>query len=288
MTSHHLNRTSRCSTRTGERRTTSPSARSTCSTTRCCASRCGPSTSSPGCSGTGARRPGLNLIYAHLNRAIRDCGPGRDVRHRARSRRPGHRRQRVPRGHVQRGLPGGEPRRGRPAPPVPAVLVPRRHPQPRGARDARARSTRAASWATRSRTPTAPRSTTPGCSSCCVVGDGEAETGPLATSWHSNKFLDPARDGAVLPILHLNGYKIANPTLLARIPEDELATLFEGHGYRVALRRRRRPRWPCTASSRPCSTRSCARSTTSRAGPAADARTAGRSRIRRRPPCAGR
>ena len=58
---------------------------------------------------------------------------------------------------------------------------------------------------------------------CCVVGDGEAETGPLATSWHSNKFLNPARDGAVLPILHLNGYKIANPTVLARIPHDELA-----------------------------------------------------------------
>ena len=55
-----------------------------------------------------------------------------------------------------------------------------------------------------------------------VIGDGEAETGPLATSWHSNKFLDPLQDGVVLPILHLNGYKIANPTVLARIPEDEL------------------------------------------------------------------
>jgi xylulose-5-phosphate/fructose-6-phosphate phosphoketolase len=66
----------------------------------------------------------------------------------------------------------------------------------------------------------------------CVVGDGEAETGPLAASWHSNKFLNPATDGAVLPILHLNGYKIANPTVLARIPEDELASLFEGYGYR--------------------------------------------------------
>ena len=65
----------------------------------------------------------------------------------------------------------------------------------------------------------------------CVVGDGEAETGPLATAWHSNKFLDPARDGAVLPILHLNGYKIANPTLLARISEDELRDLFIGYGY---------------------------------------------------------
>jgi xylulose-5-phosphate/fructose-6-phosphate phosphoketolase len=64
-----------------------------------------------------------------------------------------------------------------------------------------------------------------------VVGDGEAETGPLATSWHSNKFLNPIRDGAVLPILHLNGYKIDNPTLLARISHDELASLFEGYGW---------------------------------------------------------
>ena len=65
----------------------------------------------------------------------------------------------------------------------------------------------------------------------CVVGDGEAETGPLATAWHSNKFLNPARDGAVLPILHLNGYKIANPTVLARIPREELEALFVGYGY---------------------------------------------------------
>ena len=64
-----------------------------------------------------------------------------------------------------------------------------------------------------------------------VVGDGEAETGPLASSWHSNKFLNPVRDGAVLPILHLNGYKIANPTLLARIPAEELESLFVGYGY---------------------------------------------------------
>src|SRR6201985_1227712 len=65
----------------------------------------------------------------------------------------------------------------------------------------------------------------------CVVGDGEAETGPLATSWHSNKFLNPATDGAVLPILHLNGYKIANPCLLARISHEELDQLFRGYGY---------------------------------------------------------
>ncbi|MFF2137386.1 phosphoketolase [Streptomyces sp. NPDC058193] len=65
----------------------------------------------------------------------------------------------------------------------------------------------------------------------CVVGDGEAETGPLAASWHSNKFLDPVHDGAVLPILHLNGYKIANPTVLARLPEDELDALLRGYGH---------------------------------------------------------
>ncbi|HEY5682180.1 MAG TPA: phosphoketolase family protein [Sulfuricaulis sp.] len=66
----------------------------------------------------------------------------------------------------------------------------------------------------------------------CVVGDGEAETGPLATAWHSNKFLNPIHDGAVLPILHLNGYKIANPTILARISRDELESLFIGYGYK--------------------------------------------------------
>src|ERR1700679_547017 len=66
----------------------------------------------------------------------------------------------------------------------------------------------------------------------CVVGDGEAETGPLAAGWHSNKFLDPVSDGAVLPVLHLNGYKIANPTVLARIPHAELGSLLRGYGYR--------------------------------------------------------
>ncbi len=71
----------------------------------------------------------------------------------------------------------------------------------------------------------------PGLLVACVVGDGEAETGPLATSWHSNKFLNPVHDGAVLPILHLNGYKIAGPTVLARISHDELDALFRGYGY---------------------------------------------------------
>jgi xylulose-5-phosphate/fructose-6-phosphate phosphoketolase len=75
----------------------------------------------------------------------------------------------------------------------------------------------------------------PGLTVFCVVGDGEAETGPLAASWHSNKFANPATDGAVVPILHLNGYKIANPTLLARIPEAELIALFQGYGYRPVI-----------------------------------------------------
>ncbi len=72
----------------------------------------------------------------------------------------------------------------------------------------------------------------PGLFVCCVVGDGEAETGPLAASWHSNKFLNPARDGAVLPILHLNGYKIANPTILGRLSDADLTHLFAGYGYK--------------------------------------------------------
>src|SRR5712672_2854957 len=68
---------------------------------------------------------------------------------------------------------------------------------------------------------------------CCVIGDGEAETGALATSWHSNKFLNPACDGAVLPILHLNGYKLSGPSLLARMSDEELRSLFTGYGYPV-------------------------------------------------------
>jgi xylulose-5-phosphate/fructose-6-phosphate phosphoketolase len=71
----------------------------------------------------------------------------------------------------------------------------------------------------------------PGLLVTVAVGDGESETGPLATSWHSNKFLNPIRDGAVLPILHLNGYKINNPTVLSRIPREELASLFRGYGW---------------------------------------------------------
>ena len=104
----------------------------------------------------------------------------------------------------------------------------------------------------------------PGLVVACVVGDGEAETGPLATAWHSNKFLNPATDGAVLPILHLNGYKIANPTILARISREELEQLLRGYGWSPVFRRRprtradargdgggsRRARWSRSARSR--------------------------------------
>jgi hypothetical protein len=113
-----------------------------------------------------------------------------------------------------------------------------------------ARSTRAANSATRCRTPSARPSTIPDLIVACVVGDGEAETGPLAASWHSNKFLNPVRDGAVLPILHLNGYKIANPTVLARISRDELDALLRGYGYEPHFVEgddpRDAPAWPRT------------------------------------------
>ena len=75
----------------------------------------------------------------------------------------------------------------------------------------------------------------PGLIVACVIGDGEAETGALATSWHSNKFLHPGRDGTVLPVLHLNGYKIANPTILDRIPQDELIGLLRGYGWEPVI-----------------------------------------------------
>ena len=107
----------------------------------------------------------------------------------------------------------------------PAMLL-RRHPVP---------FMRGANWDTPWRMHTVRLSTTPIWFVACVIGDGEAETGPLATSWHSNKFLNPVHDGAVLPILHLNGYKIASPTMLARIPGEELEQLFSGYGYHTYI-----------------------------------------------------
>jgi len=123
----------------------------------------------------------------------------------------------------------------------------------------------------------------PGLTVFCVVGDGEAETGPLAASWHSNKFLDPAQDGAVLPILHLNGYKIANPTVPARIPESELRALLEGYGYAPAFvsgsdpARMHRSTPAAAASARGRAGR-CSCCAAPRAGPGRARSTASRSR----------
>ena len=213
----------RRSTPTGGRPTTSRSARSISSTTRCCGSRCAPSTSSRACSATGARRPGLNLVYAHLNRVIRAARPRRDLRRRPGTRRTGawsptptsraRTREVYPRDHPRRGgharacsassrFPGGIP--SHVAPETPGSI------HEGGELGYALVHAYGAAF------------DNPDLVVACVVGDGEAETGPLAASWHSNKFLNPARDGAVLPILHLNGYKIANPTVLARIPDEEL------------------------------------------------------------------
>ena len=175
--------------------------------------------------------PGLNFLYAHLNRAImaRDLdmmyviGPGHGG--------PGPGRVGVPRGHLHRDLPRHHPRRGRDAAAVQAVLLPRRHPQPRGTRDPRVDPR-----GRRARLLAVPRVR------CGVRQPGPGRRGrrrrrrggdrvrwrPAGTAPSSST---RARDGAVLPILHLNGYKIANPTILARIPDDELDALLRGYGH---------------------------------------------------------
>jgi xylulose-5-phosphate/fructose-6-phosphate phosphoketolase len=176
--------------------------------------------------------PGLNLVYAHLNRAIRQrdlnaiyiCGPGHGgpglV---ANAYLEGTYSERYP--HVTRdeeglrmlfrqfSFPGG----------IPSHVA----PETPGSIHEGGELGYALSHAYGAAFDN------PDLLVACVIGDGEAETGPLAASWHSNKFLNPRRDGAVLPILHLNGYKIANPTVLARIPEDELRRLLEGYGHSV-------------------------------------------------------
>ena len=211
---------------------------------RCCASRCGPSTSSPGCSGHWGTSPGLNFVYAHLNRVINRrganllyvCGPGHGgpamvanawlegtyselYSHVSRDG------QGMARLFRQFSFPGGIPSHA--APETPGSI------NEGGELGYGLAHAYGAAF------------DNPELVVACVVGDGEAETGALATSWHANKFLDPVGDGAVLPILHLNGYKIANPTVLARIPDAELSALFTGYGYRpcggAGWLRRRRP-----------------------------------------------
>ena len=176
--------------------------------------------------------PGLNFLYAHLNRAIRErdldaifvSGPGHGG--------PGV----VANTYLEGTYTEVYPHIGRdedgPAPALPAVLVPGRHPEPRRARDARldprGRRARLRARARVRRGVRQPRPARRAASSATA----RPRPAPLAASWHSNKFLNPARDGAVLPILHLNGYKIANPTVLARIPRRRsCATLLRGYGY---------------------------------------------------------
>ena len=249
------------STPTGAPPTTSRSARSTCSTTRCCASRSSPSTSSRGCSATGARRPGLNFIYAHLNRVIRSATSTRST-----SSGPGHGGPALVANAYLEGTytevyPSITRDADGHAEAVPPVLVPGRHPQPRRARDAgldpRGRRARLRAR----RTPTAPPSTTPTWSSACVVGDGEAETGPLAASWHSNKFLDPVarRRGPADP---------APQRLQDRQPDGagahpattSCAALLRGLRLPAATSSRATTRPPCTSAWPRRSTRSSTRS----------------------------
>ena len=171
--------------------------------------------------------PGQNFIYVHLNRIIKKydldmiyiSGPGHGG--------PALVGQHLSRGHLQRNLSQHHPRRARTAETVQAILIPRRYSQPCFARMPGSIHEGGELGYSLSHAFGAVFDN-PDLIVACVVGDGEAETGPLATAWHSNKFLDPATDGAVLPILHLNGYKIANPTILARIPREELQKLLRG------------------------------------------------------------
>ena len=222
--------------------------------------------------------PGLNLIYVHLNRVIRARDLRCDLRHRARAtagrassptrtsraRTPSSTRTSAPDEDGLRELfrqfsfPGGIP--SHVAPETPGSI------HEGGELGYALAHAYGAAF------------DNPDLVVCCVVGDGEAETGPLAASWHSNKFLNPATDGAVLPILHLNGYKIANPTVLARIPEDELVVAASrATGYRPLLVARRRPGARPPGASRP---RSTTRSTRSRGSSARRARASATERPR--------
>jgi xylulose-5-phosphate/fructose-6-phosphate phosphoketolase len=209
--------------------------------------------------------PGLNFVYVHLNRLIKDhdldminiIGPGHGG--------PGW-WQHLPRRHLQRNLPRHQPGPGRHAGPVPAVLVALRHSQPRGAGNPGSIHEGGELGYSLAHAYGAAFDN-PDLIVACIVGDGEAETGALATSWHSNKFLNPARDGAVLPILHLNGYKIANPpcwraSATPNSPNCSAATATS------RILSSATSRWPCTNRWPPPSTPSSPTSAASRPPPA--------------------
>ena len=214
----------------GAPRTTSRLARSTCWTTRSCAGRSTREHIKPRLLGHWGTTPGLNFIYVHLNRVIRKhdanmiyiIGPGHggpalvahaylegtysEVYPNISQDEEGMKRL-----FKQFSFPGG----------IPSHVA----PETPGSIHEGGELGYALSHAFGAAFDN------PDLIVACVIGDGEAETGPLATGWHGNKFLNPARDGCVLPILHLNGYKIANPCFLDRIPKEELTKLLEGYGY---------------------------------------------------------
>ena len=185
--------------------------------------------------------PGLNFIYVHLNRRDQAARPEHDLHHRPRPRRAGPGRQRLSGGHLQRGLSEHLARTRRACSasssnfPFPGGIPSHVAPETPGSIHEGGELGYALSHAYGAAFDN------PDLIVACVVGDGEAETGPLATSWHSNKFLNPATDGAVLPILHLNGYKIANPCILARISHEELRPALPRLRLHALFRRGQRP-----------------------------------------------
>ena len=190
--------------------------------------------------------PGQNFIYAHLNRVITRARPRHDLHLRARATAV-RRWSRTP---ISKAPTARSIRRSRRTKPGCSCCSGSfRFPAASRAtsrRRRRAASTKAASSGYSLSHAFGAVFDNPDLIAACVIGDGEAETGPLATAWHSNKFLNPVTDGAVLPILHLNGYKIANPTVLARIPREELRAAAARLRLGAVLRRGRRSRGRCT------------------------------------------
>ena len=208
---HSTTRSCRASTPTGARRTTCRSARSTCSTTRSCASRSARARQAAAARPLG-HDPGPQLHLRPRQPRHQGARPRRDLHHRAGSRRAGHGRERLPRGNLHARCIRTSRRTRRHAAAVPAVLVSRAASAATSRRRRPARSTRAASWATRSRTPSARPSTTRTCRRSASSATARPRPGRSRRAGTRTSSSTRSTDGAVLPILHLNGYKIANPT----------------------------------------------------------------------------
>ena len=173
--------------------------------------------------------PGQNFIYTHLDRVIKRNDLDM-IYLRSRPRRQRHGGAGLAGRQLYRGLSQHHPRQGGDAEALQAFLLPRRHPQPCGAGDPGSIHEGGELGYSLAHAFGAVADN-PDLIAACVVGDGEAETGPLATSWHGNKFVNPITDGAVLPILHLNGFKIANPTIFSRMSHEEVECFFRGCGW---------------------------------------------------------